>query len=170
MALSLGSLRVLFSLFQVPTSQPTRLFSFMNPLAVEIWLAVLAAYVLVSLTMFIVARFSPNEWVNPHHCDPESDVIANQFSMSDSFWFTIGTLMQQGSDLNPKVSINGIICVLTVIFCACRILHSGFKCCNNPYGKMLTVHLACNTWNHWAKFEKRKKAYHTMYNSNISSD
>lgn len=31
---------------QVPTSQPTRLFSFMNPLAIEIWLYVLAAYTL----------------------------------------------------------------------------------------------------------------------------
>ncbi|KAK8724139.1 hypothetical protein OTU49_011216, partial [Cherax quadricarinatus] len=40
-------------LFKIPTSQPTRLFSFMNPLAVEIWLYVLAAYVLVSFTMFV---------------------------------------------------------------------------------------------------------------------
>lgn len=90
-------------LFQVPTSQPTRLFSFMNPLAFEIWLYVLAAYVLVSITMFIVARFSPYEWHNPHPCDLENDLIENQFSLANSFWFTIGTLMQQGSDLNPKV-------------------------------------------------------------------
>jgi hypothetical protein len=89
---------------QVPTSQPTRLFSFMNPLAVDIWLYVLAAYVLVSITMFIVARFSPYEWHNPHPCELENDVVENQFSLSNSFWFTIGTLMQQGSDLNPKVS------------------------------------------------------------------
>ena len=30
--------------------------SFMNPLAVEIWLYVLAAYVLVSFTLFVMAR------------------------------------------------------------------------------------------------------------------
>jgi Ligand-gated ion channel len=88
---------------QVPTSQPARLFSFMNPLAVDIWLYVLAAYVLVSITMFIVARFSPYEWHNPHPCELENDVVENQFSLSNSFWFAIGTLMQQGSDLNPKV-------------------------------------------------------------------
>lgn len=88
---------------QVPTSQPTRLFSFMNPLAVDIWLYVLAAYVLVSITMFIVARFSPYEWHNPHPCDVENYLVENQFSLANSFWFTIGTLMQQGSDLNPKV-------------------------------------------------------------------
>ncbi|KAL1459759.1 hypothetical protein WDU94_011714 [Cyamophila willieti] len=89
-------------LFKVPTTQSTRLFSFMNPLAIEIWLYVLAAYILVSLTMFLVARFSPYEWHNPHPCDVDNDLVQNQFSMSNSFWFTIGTLMQQGS-LNPKV-------------------------------------------------------------------
>lgn len=88
---------------QVPTSQPTRLFSFMNPLAVDIWLYVLAAYVLVSMTMFVVARFSPYEWHNPHPCDVDNHLVENQFSLANSFWFTIGTLMQQGSDLNPKV-------------------------------------------------------------------
>ncbi|XP_046667622.1 glutamate receptor ionotropic, kainate 1-like isoform X1 [Homalodisca vitripennis] len=96
-------------LFKVPTSQETRLFSFMNPLAVEIWLYVLAAYVLVSITMFIVARFSPYEWHNPHPCDQENDLIENQFSLANSFWFTIGTLMQQGSDLNPKATSTRIV-------------------------------------------------------------
>ncbi|CAH1408163.1 unnamed protein product [Nezara viridula] len=96
-------------LFKVPTSQETRLFSFMNPLAIEIWLYVLAAYVLVSITMFIVARFSPYEWQNPHPCDMENDLVENQFSIANSFWFTIGTLMQQGSDLNPKATSTRIV-------------------------------------------------------------
>ncbi|KAI5739282.1 hypothetical protein M8J77_017278 [Diaphorina citri] len=92
----------------VPTSESTRLFSFMNPLAVEIWFYVLAAYILVSITMFIVARFSPYEWHNPHPCDVDNDLVQNQFSMSNSFWFTIGTLMQQGS-LNPKATSTRIV-------------------------------------------------------------
>ena len=75
----------------------------MNPLAVHIWLYVLTAYLLVSLTMFVVARVSPYEWHNAHPCTAASDTTENQFSISNSFWFTIGTLMQQGSDLNPKV-------------------------------------------------------------------
>lgn len=42
--------------------------------------------------------------------DPDSDDIpllrtVNEFSLANSFWFTIGTLMQQGSDLNPKVNV-----------------------------------------------------------------
>ncbi|KAF7274109.1 hypothetical protein GWI33_013211 [Rhynchophorus ferrugineus] len=90
-------------LFKIPTSQPTRLFSFMNPLAVEIWIYVLAAYLLVSFTLFVMARFSPYEWNNPHPCHQDSDIVENQFSVSNSFWFITGTFLRQGSGLNPKV-------------------------------------------------------------------
>lgn len=75
----------------------------MNPLALDIWLYMLAAYASVSLTILVVARLSPYEWQNPHPCDTKNDTVSNQFSFGNSFWFTIGTLMQQGSDLNPKV-------------------------------------------------------------------
>lgn len=34
----------------------------MNPLAVEIWVCIILAYILVSFTIWIVARFSPFEW------------------------------------------------------------------------------------------------------------
>ncbi|KAJ8971995.1 hypothetical protein NQ317_014737 [Molorchus minor] len=94
---------------RVPESQQARLFSFMNPLAMDIWLYVLSAYVLVSITMFVVARFSPYEWHNPHPCEIENDLVKNQFSLANSFWFTIGTLMQQGSDLNPKATSTRIV-------------------------------------------------------------
>jgi len=47
-------------------------------------------------------RFSPYEWDNPHPCNDEPDVLENQFSLLNSLWFTIGSLMQQGSDIAPK--------------------------------------------------------------------
>ncbi|XP_034937984.1 glutamate receptor ionotropic, kainate 2 [Chelonus insularis] len=96
-------------LFKVPSSQPTRLFSFMNPLAVEIWLYVLAAYMLVSFTLFVMARFSPYEWNNPHPCLAESDIVENQFNVSNSFWFITGTFLRQGSGLNPKATSTRIV-------------------------------------------------------------
>ncbi|XP_046446549.1 glutamate receptor ionotropic, kainate 2-like isoform X3 [Daphnia pulex] len=96
-------------LFKIPTSQPTRLFSFMNPLAVEIWLYVMAAYILVSFTLFVMARFSPYEWNNPHPCNGDSDVVENQFSISNSFWFITGTFLRQGSGLNPKAASTRIV-------------------------------------------------------------
>merc|ERR1719208_338555 len=55
-------------LFKKPEVAPAQLFSFMNPLALEIWIYILLAYILVSLTIWIVARFSPNEWSSPHPC------------------------------------------------------------------------------------------------------
>ncbi|XP_021925438.1 glutamate receptor ionotropic, kainate 2 isoform X1 [Zootermopsis nevadensis] len=96
-------------LFKVPTSQPTRLFSFMNPLAAEIWIYVLAAYLMVSFTLFVMARFSPYEWNNPHPCLADSDVVENQFSVSNSFWFITGTFLRQGSGLNPKATSTRIV-------------------------------------------------------------
>lgn len=84
-------------LFKVPTPSPPRLFSFMNPFDVDIWIYIIGAYVLVSLTIFMVAKFSPNE---------RSASNRNaKFTLANSFWFPIGTLMQQGSDLNPRVTI-----------------------------------------------------------------
>ncbi|KAL1139705.1 hypothetical protein AAG570_006683 [Ranatra chinensis] len=133
---------------------PNQMFSFLNPLAVEIWLWMLGAYVLVSLTIWTVARFSPKEWSPPQVCpcsagdiadqlhfhdhpyhdhhhhgeddhahdgedhrhDDEEDedhhqhllssllVLENDFTLGNAFWFTIGSLMQQGSELNPKVT------------------------------------------------------------------
>lgn len=56
----------------------------MSPLDVNIWLYVLAAYMLVSFTLFVVARFSPYEWMPLHPCvSKQQDMIENQFSLSN---------------------------------------------------------------------------------------
>ncbi|TRY77216.1 hypothetical protein TCAL_17031 [Tigriopus californicus] len=36
------------------------------------------------------------------HVPKEPEVLVNEFSLVNSMWFTIGSLMQQGSDLSPK--------------------------------------------------------------------
>ena len=58
-------------------------------------------YVFVSLVLFVLARFDPYEWDNPYPCIEEPEELENQFSLANSFWFTIGSLMQQGSDVAP---------------------------------------------------------------------
>ena len=35
-------------------------------------------------------------------CNSFVQVLVNEFSLCNSMWFTIGSLMQQGSDLTPK--------------------------------------------------------------------
>lgn len=49
-----------------------------------------------------------DEEYEEHHRCADADTaellcIENDFTLVNSFWFAIGTLMQQGSDLNPKV-------------------------------------------------------------------
>lgn len=96
-------------LFKTPERKKPGLFSFLNPLAVEIWVYVIAAYMLVSFCIFVLARFSPYEWYNPHPCNPDTDTVQNTFDLSNSFWFSVGTLMQQGSDINPRAISTRIV-------------------------------------------------------------
>ena len=89
-------------LFKVPTSEKPGLFSFMSPLSLEIWIYTLTAYLAISFILMVLARFSPYEWRNPHPCNPDSEYLENTFTLTNSLWFAVGTLMQQGSDINPK--------------------------------------------------------------------
>ncbi len=96
-------------LFKRPKRESPGLFSFLNPLAIEIWLYVILAYFVVSVLMFVLARFSPYEWYNAHPCNPDTDEVENNFTLSNSFWFAVGTLMQQGSDINPRAVSTRIV-------------------------------------------------------------
>ncbi|GIY87265.1 glutamate receptor ionotropic, kainate 2 [Caerostris darwini] len=89
-------------LFKKPEKQSPPLFSFLKPLSLEVWFYMGTAFLGVSLFLFILARLSPYEWVNPHPCDAENEVVENQFTLLNSFWFTIGSIMQQGSDILPR--------------------------------------------------------------------
>ncbi|CAG2169409.1 unnamed protein product, partial [Oppiella nova] len=109
-------------LFKKPTKKVTSLFSFLSPFSNIVWIYVVGAYVGVSSMLFIVGRLSPYEWENPHPCRKEDQVLENGFSLSNSFWFTIGSLMQQGNDLSPKAmstrTIAGIWYFFTLIMIA----------------------------------------------------
>ena len=63
----------------------------------EVWIYMLAAYVVVSLTLYVLARFSPYEWYDPHPCNAQCDLVENQFTLVNSLWFCVGSLMQQGT-------------------------------------------------------------------------
>jgi len=89
-------------LFKKPVPKSPQLFSFLSPLHVEIWIYMLIAYVIVSFALFVLARFSPYEWYNPHPCNEDCDVVENQFTLLNSLWFTVGSLMQQGSKYIPS--------------------------------------------------------------------
>ena len=103
-------------LFKKPTKKVTSLFSFLSPFSNIVWIYVLCAYVGISTTLFLVGRLSPYEWENPHPCRAHEQVLENAFSLSNSFWFTIGSLMQQASDLTPKAMSTRTISAIWYVF------------------------------------------------------
>lgn len=89
-------------LYKKPTKEPPSLFSFMSPFSQLVWLCLGGAYLGVSLSLFVLGRLSPAEWDNPYPCIEEPETLENQFSFANSCWFTIGALLQQGSEIAPK--------------------------------------------------------------------
>lgn len=88
-------------LFKKPTKAPPNFFSFAEPFALEVWITLAGAYFLVSISLFVMGRLCPSEWNNPYPCIEEPEYLINQFSMRNAFWFTIGSLMQQGTEIAP---------------------------------------------------------------------
>ncbi|KAM7133338.1 glutamate receptor ionotropic, kainate 1 [Molossus nigricans] len=96
-------------LYRKPNGTNPGVFSFLNPLSPDIWMYVLLACLGVSCVLFVIARFTPYEWYDPHPCNPDSDMVENSFTLLNSFWFGIGALMQQGSELMPKALSTRIV-------------------------------------------------------------
>uniref|UniRef100_A0A8D0AD31 Glutamate receptor n=1 Tax=Sander lucioperca TaxID=283035 RepID=A0A8D0AD31_SANLU len=95
--------------YRKPNATNNGFFSFLNPMTPDIWVYILLAYLGVSCVLFVTARFSPYEWYDAHPCNPGSDVVENNFTLLNSFWFGVGSLMQQGSELMPKALSTRII-------------------------------------------------------------
>ena len=106
-------------LYRKSHKQAPELFSFMHPLSLDVWIYMVFAYLIVSILLYILARYthadyhsvlsyvvrsSPYEWEN-HYPGIDEEVLVNEFSLYNSLWFTIGSLMQQGSDIIPRYII-----------------------------------------------------------------
>ena len=103
-------------LYLQPFKEKPSVFSFMQPMAPEIWGYVLLAYVMVTVILFVLGRFSPYEWHSTDFdvTDQSENPLniehhINIFSLGNSLWFMAGTLMQQGSDVNPRALSTRII-------------------------------------------------------------
>uniref|UniRef100_A0A3Q3K7W3 Glutamate receptor n=1 Tax=Monopterus albus TaxID=43700 RepID=A0A3Q3K7W3_MONAL len=88
-----------------PTKSKPGVFSFLDPLAYEIWMCIVFAYIGVSVVLFLVSRFSPYEWQGEEKETPE---YTNDFGIFNSLWFSLGAFMQQGCDISPR-SLSGRI-------------------------------------------------------------
>ncbi|XP_076658018.1 glutamate receptor ionotropic, kainate 2 isoform X2 [Halictus rubicundus] len=88
-------------LYKKPMKTPPSLFSFLSPFSGGVWWCLIGAYVSVSLLLFVIGRLCPAEWNNPYPCIEEPEELENQFTFKNSLWFTIGSIMQQGSEIAP---------------------------------------------------------------------
>ncbi|XP_061643701.1 glutamate receptor 1a isoform X2 [Phyllopteryx taeniolatus] len=119
-----------------PTKSKPGVFSFLDPLAYEIWMCIVFAYIGVSVVLFLVSRFSPYEWhaddyeeggepqsptqasasnglqqgqtTNQQNTNQQSLEQTNEFGIFNSLWFSLGAFMQQGCDISPR-SLSGRI-------------------------------------------------------------
>ncbi|EGI59306.1 Glutamate receptor, ionotropic kainate 2 [Acromyrmex echinatior] len=89
-------------IFSKPEEKTPDFFSFLLPLSTEVWFYMATAFLGVSIIIFLQARMAPDEWDNPHPCNADPEELENNFNIKNSFWLTIGSLMQQGSDILPK--------------------------------------------------------------------
>ncbi|XP_031766702.2 glutamate receptor ionotropic, kainate 2-like isoform X1 [Galleria mellonella] len=103
-------------LYLKATPPPPEFFSFLKPLSVDVWIYMAAAYLMVSLMLHFLARFSPNDWENPHPCDKSPDELENIWHIKNSCWLTMGSIMTQGSDILPKGYSTRWVCGLWWFF------------------------------------------------------
>ena len=89
-------------MFLKPQKAAPDTFSFMDPFNNDVWELLGFSFIGISLTFFILGRLSPVEWDNPYPCIEEPTELENQFTLSNSLWFTTGALLQQGSEIAPK--------------------------------------------------------------------
>ncbi|XP_074039147.1 glutamate receptor ionotropic, kainate 2 isoform X2 [Leptinotarsa decemlineata] len=88
-------------LYRKPEPVPPSLFMFVSPFSFYVWILLAVSYFVVSISFFVMGRLSPTEWQNPFPCVEEPEYLVNQFTVRNSLWFTVGALMQQGSELAP---------------------------------------------------------------------
>jgi len=88
-------------LYIKPRSAAPSLLAFLDPFTTDVYIYTILVFVLVTLVIYVLARFSPNQWEEPSNCTKEPEQFENCYTFKNSFWFTLGALMQQGSDLTP---------------------------------------------------------------------
>ena len=82
----------------LPEKRKPGMFSFKDPLATQVWICILLGFLSVSVIIFLIGRFSPYEWVENSEESP-----SEEFSFLNSLWSALGALMQQGSEIFPKL-------------------------------------------------------------------
>ncbi|KAG0414998.1 hypothetical protein HPB47_007841 [Ixodes persulcatus] len=81
---------------------------FLRPWTSELWLYVLTAVLATSLLFSFLSRLSSAEWVCKRRAGSSCRKLSgkgrlkNRFTLINSFWFVLASLLQQGTDMFPR--------------------------------------------------------------------
>lgn len=89
-------------LFTKPAKTEPDLFSFLKPFTVYVWISTGAAYLGVSVFVFVLSRMADEEWESSHPCNQEAEEVESIWGMMNCIWLCMGSIMGQGCDILPK--------------------------------------------------------------------
>lgn len=94
------------TIYRRPSAQlelPLRFRSIQKTLQLYLLAAVSQFCFVLSPSVILSARLTPYEWYNPHpYLKGRCNLLINQYSLGNSFWFPVGGFMQQGSTIAPR--------------------------------------------------------------------
>ncbi|XP_020295440.1 glutamate receptor ionotropic, kainate 2-like isoform X1 [Pseudomyrmex gracilis] len=88
-------------LYRKPTIAPPSLLSFLGPFSNDVWTYLIAAYIVVSILLFVIGKLCPIEWTNPYPCIKEPEVLETPFTVMDTPFFVIGALLKGSTEFAP---------------------------------------------------------------------
>uniref|UniRef100_A0AC35TW41 PBPe domain-containing protein n=1 Tax=Rhabditophanes sp. KR3021 TaxID=114890 RepID=A0AC35TW41_9BILA len=105
-------------LYKIPNDHQPDLFSFLNPLSLEIWICIFISIIGLTGGMYFVAQVTPFEWNlnfscctahQPHPASlysPEDSqiVFANNYSLGNTLWYVMSTMLKGGCDFGPRAA------------------------------------------------------------------
>ncbi|KAK8784934.1 hypothetical protein V5799_008701 [Amblyomma americanum] len=103
--------------------QESRLFYFLLPLSLDVWLCLLAAYMGAALVLHLAARMSPTEWCFPRHgpkCDCDrssgSERPRNALGLGESLWYATSAVLFQNCETSPRAASTRIVAISWWVF------------------------------------------------------
>ncbi|XP_072745112.1 glutamate receptor ionotropic, kainate 2-like isoform X2 [Anoplolepis gracilipes] len=88
-------------LYRKPTSAPPNLLSFLGPFSKDVWVYLIAAYIIVTMLLFVIGKLCPVEWTNPYPCIKEPEVLETPFTLLDTPFCVIGALLKGNTGFAP---------------------------------------------------------------------
>ena len=94
-------------LYVAPKKVPPTVTAFLNPFHPTIWISIGIAYVLVSVMLHTVARFTPVEWVLLDACDLAGNPteVEENLRINHCFWWAWAAVMWMGCEVTFPLGV-----------------------------------------------------------------